>query len=95
MYFIAKEDYEYLKWHYGEFAYIASVLLEKYIDIFSEHAMLNRDQKPLEKYGHVLEKMPQLLQRIDAKKIATWMNMDPATLSRNKKAMKSKKPVMS
>jgi signal-transduction protein with cAMP-binding, CBS, and nucleotidyltransferase domain len=84
VYYIAWQDYEYLKWHYGEFAYIACSLLEKYIVIFSEHAMLNRDQKSFEKFGHVLEKMPQLLQRIEHKKIATWMNMDPATLSRNK-----------
>lgn len=73
-------------------AYIASSLLEKYLVIFSEHAMLNRDQNPFEKYEHVLEKMPQLLQRIEHKKIATWMNMNPATLSRNKKPSKSKKP---
>jgi CRP-like cAMP-binding protein len=90
VFYITKQDYEYLKWHFGEFAYIACFLLEKYIDIFSEHAMLIRDQKPFEKYQQILEKMPQLQQRIDGKDLATWMNMHPSTLSRKKKALSKK-----
>jgi len=88
VYFITREDYEYLKGGFGEFAYIACHLLEKYIVIFSEHGTLIRDQSTFEKCQQLFEKMPQVLERIEDRKVATWMNMHPSTMSRKKKALR-------
>lgn len=93
VYFISWQDFEYLILHFVEFGYVATRLLEKYIVNFEFYAMLIRDKKTGEKIQELIDLMPELLQLVEAKKIATWLNMHPSTLSRMKKALNAKKPV--
>jgi CRP/FNR family transcriptional regulator, anaerobic regulatory protein len=80
--YITKEDYDHLNSTYLEFNFIARVLLEKYLKIFHAHARMIRKTAAVDRYHEVLEKMPQLIQRIQVGDLATWLNMDPSTLSR-------------
>jgi signal-transduction protein with cAMP-binding, CBS, and nucleotidyltransferase domain len=84
VYYIPKEDYDYLKRTYLEFANIACTLLEKYLQVFETHARLIRKQSSFETYQMAMEKMPQLVLRVPGNDLASWLNMDPATLSRKR-----------
>jgi CRP/FNR family transcriptional regulator, anaerobic regulatory protein len=80
--YITKEDYDFLNWTYLEFNFIARVLLEKYLKIFHAHARMIRKTAAADRYQFVLKKMPELVQRIQVGDLATWLNMEPSTLSR-------------
>ncbi len=80
--YITKEDYDHLNWTYFEFNFIARVLLEKYLKIFHAHARLIRKTEAADRYQVVLKQMPELVQRIQVNDLATWLNMEPSTLSR-------------
>jgi CRP-like cAMP-binding protein len=80
--YITKEHYDYLNDTFLEFNYIARVLLEKYLKIFHAHARIIRKTAAADRYQFVLKKMPELVQRIQVGDLATWLNMEPETLSR-------------
>lgn len=82
VYYITKDQYDYLCREYLEWNFIARVLLEKYLKIFHAYARLIRRQSPLERHQQVMSKMPEIFQRIARKDIASWLNMRAETLSR-------------
>ena len=84
VYYISKEDYDYLKRTFLEFANIACTLLEKYLDVFETHVRLIRQQSSFETYQMAMEKMPQLVLRGPGNDLASWLNMAPSTLSRKR-----------
>jgi signal-transduction protein with cAMP-binding, CBS, and nucleotidyltransferase domain len=84
VFYIAKEDYDYLKRTFLEFANIACTLLEKYLKIFHTHARLIRKQSPFETFIQVMTRMPELLLRIEGKDLASMLNIHPGTLSRKR-----------
>jgi signal-transduction protein with cAMP-binding, CBS, and nucleotidyltransferase domain len=85
VFYITKEDYEYLKRTFLEFANIACTLLEKYLKVFHTHARLIRKKSPFEKFQQVMMRMPELLLRIEGKDLASLMNIHAGTLSRKRK----------
>jgi CRP/FNR family transcriptional regulator, anaerobic regulatory protein len=82
LYFITKDQYELAKRTFHEFAYIASVLLEKYLMTFHDHARMLRKYDATERYKMVLAKFPQWVLRVPLAALASWLNMEPETLSR-------------
>lgn len=81
-YCITRDQYEYLCETYVEFANIARVLLQKYLEIFEGYADILREHTPEERYQWVLENLPELLQRVPQKLAAPWLGMSPEHLSR-------------
>lgn len=82
LYFITRDQYEYAKRTFHEFAYIASFLLEKYLVTFHDHARILRKYRALERYKMVLARYPEMLRRIALGALASWLNMKAETLSR-------------
>lgn len=82
LYYITKEDYDLLNRTFLEFNFVARVLLEKYLKVFHYHARFIRKHSAEEKYRMILSKMPELFQRVPVGPLATWLNMEPETLSR-------------
>ncbi len=82
VYYITKSEYDYLNRTFLEFNFIARVLLEKYLKVFHSHARFIRKHKAAQRYQLILSKMPELIQRIPVADLATWLNMEPETLSR-------------
>jgi CRP-like cAMP-binding protein len=82
VYYITRDEYEYLCETHGEFADIARRLLQDYLIIFHEYGELLRGHSAEEKYKWVLANMPDILDRISQKLVAPWMDMAPETLSR-------------
>jgi CRP-like cAMP-binding protein len=82
LYYITKEDYEYINLTFLEFNFIARVLLEKYLKVFHFHSRLIRKHQASERYQPVLAKLPELVRRVPVGPLATWLGMEPETLSR-------------
>lgn len=82
LYYITKDDYDYINRTFLEFNFIARVLLEKYLKVFHGHARFIRKNPAADRYQLVMSKMPELIQRIPVAPLATWLNMEPETLSR-------------
>jgi hypothetical protein len=82
LYFITKNQYDYAKRTFHEFAYIASVLLEKYLVTFHVHARILRKYRAAERYKIILAQFPEMLLRIPLGALASWLNMKAETLSR-------------
>ena len=85
LYYITHSDYEYLKSTHPEFCYIASKLLERYLVLFHEHSLFIRMTPALKRYQLILEKRAELVARVPVAALATWLDMEPETLSRMRK----------
>jgi CRP-like cAMP-binding protein len=82
VYFITREQYAYAKRTFHEFAYIASELLENYLVTFHDHVRILRKHLAPERYQLVRQKYPVLERKIQLAHLASWLNMEPETLSR-------------
>jgi CRP-like cAMP-binding protein len=82
LYYITKEQYDHACNNFLEFNFIARVLLEKYLKEFHGHVRFIRKVKAEDRYQLVLEKNPELVQRVPVGPLATWLGMEPETLSR-------------
>lgn len=86
--YITKADYDYLNNTFLEFNYVARVLLERYLEIFSEHPRFIRKHPVAERVQLVLQRSPEILDRVPSNALASWLAMEPETLSRIRGAMK-------
>lgn len=84
LFYITKREYDHLCKKFIEFNFIARVLLEKYLKVFHNHARLIRKHSAAKRYKLVLSQMPEMIQRIPIASLATWLNMEPETLSRTR-----------
>ncbi|HET6256660.1 MAG TPA: Crp/Fnr family transcriptional regulator [Puia sp.] len=84
VFFITKEQYDYACLTFLEFNFIARVLLEKYLKEFHGHARFLRKVKSKDRYQMVLQKYPEIVQRVPVGPLATWLGMEPETLSRKR-----------
>lgn len=82
LYYITKDQYDHLCRNFLEFNFIARVLLEKYLKEFHGHARLIRKQGTAERFRLAFERYPALMNWIPVGPMATWLNMEPETLSR-------------
>lgn len=82
VYYITKDEYDHLNRTFLEFNYVARALLEKYLKVFNGHARFIRKHSAVERYHLVLSRMPELIQRIPVAPLASWLSMEPETLSR-------------
>ena len=82
LYYISFKDLEYLYEHYIEFNFIGRVLTIKYLRVFHQHARNIRKLPAADRYQYLLRTQPDLIQRIPLGPLASWLNMEPETLSR-------------
>lgn len=82
LYYITKEQYDYINRTYLEFNFVARVLLEKYLKVFHGHSRLLRKHPAPDRYKFVLVNHPEMVRRVPVGPMATWLNMEPETLSR-------------
>ena len=82
LYSITKEQYDYAKRSFHDFAFIAAFLLEKYLVTFHSHGRILRKHLAPERYRLVCAKYPEMVNYIQIGELATWLNMEPETLSR-------------
>jgi CRP-like cAMP-binding protein len=82
VYYITKDHYDHICRTFLEFNFVARVLLEKYLKVFHGHSRLLRKYPAAVRYKLVLSKNPELVARVPVGPLATWLNMEPETLSR-------------
>jgi CRP/FNR family transcriptional regulator, anaerobic regulatory protein len=82
LYYMTKDDYDYICRTFLEFNFIARVLLEKYLKVFHWHARLIRKHEAGDRYRLVLEKVPEMVERTPVGLMASWLGMESETLSR-------------
>jgi len=86
VYYMSKAEYDYTRRRYLEFGYIASELLAKYLKIFHGHTRFIRKHQVAERYQLLLQRMPDLVNRVPVAALATWLGMEPDTLSKIRSA---------
>lgn len=82
LYYLSYHELEYLYQHFIEFNVIGRVLTLKYLRVFHQHARNLRKLPAAERYKFLLRTQPGLIQRIPLGPLASWLNMEPETLSR-------------
>jgi CRP-like cAMP-binding protein len=82
LYYISFHDLEYAYEKFIEFNFVGRVLTIKYLRVFHQHARNIRKLPAAERYQYLLRIQPDILQRIPLGPLASWLNMEPETLSR-------------
>jgi CRP/FNR family transcriptional regulator, anaerobic regulatory protein len=82
LYLISYDDLEYAYQNFLELNYIGRVLTAEYLLIWHSLAQNTRLLDAAERYQLILERQPEMLQRVPLRHLATWLNMTPETLSR-------------
>ena len=82
LYYITREEYRYACRAFLDFSFVARELLEKYLQLFHDYSRIIRKHAAADRYHMILEKMPEIMSRVPVGPLATWLNMEPETLSR-------------
>ena len=79
---ITKHDYDFLNRTYLEFNFVRAELLQLYLKEFYAHPRFIRRHPASKRYRLILEKRPELINRVPLAALASWLGMTPETLSR-------------
>jgi hypothetical protein len=82
LFYITSQEYDYLNRNFLEFNCVARLVMEKYLKAFRAHIRFIRKYQAVDRYHLILSKMPELVQRVPVAPLASWLNMEPETLSR-------------
>lgn len=85
IYYISHKELEYIYDHYLEFNYNGRVLTQHYYRLSEWRAYSIRMQTAEERYQYLLDNHPELIKRVPDKYLASYLGMDPSTLSRAKR----------
>ena len=85
LYYITREQFDYLCMTFHDFSILASLLLSKYLVEFHEHARLIRKRRAEDRMDIAQERYPKLFARVPKKLIASWLGVERETLSRRPK----------
>ena len=88
VYYITYDELQYTYRHYSEFNFIGRVMLEKYYVLSEQRLYSMRMQTAVERYHHLLQHFPELVQRVSTTDIASYLGVRRETLSRKKKDSK-------
>jgi len=81
MYSMVYEELQYMYHTFPEANYIGRVLTEKYYKLSEERLTSLRMQKAPERYQFIIDKYPELLQRVPSKYIASYLGITDVMLS--------------
>lgn len=87
IYYISYKDLQYIYEHFEEFNYNGRVLTEHYYQESEWRAYSIRMQTAQERYQYLIDHHPELVNRVPNKYLATYLGMDPSTLSRAKRTI--------
>ena len=90
--YITYEELQFMYKNFPEMNYIGRVLTEKYYILSEQRLYSLRMHRAGQRYQHLLENFPELVQRVPVKYIASYLGVAKETLSRNrsKKKLKAK-----
>ncbi len=78
------DELQYIYRHFPEFNFIGRVLTEKYYCQSEQRLFSLRMQRSQEKYDYLIAHHPDLILRVPAKYIASYLGITEVTLSRIK-----------
>jgi CRP/FNR family transcriptional regulator, anaerobic regulatory protein len=84
VYFISYTELNYIYRTFPEFNFIGRVLTEKYYTLWAEQLYALRMQQATERYKWLMDHHPELILRVPAKYIASYLGIDETTLSKIK-----------
>lgn len=84
LYYISHEELNYIYKTFPEFNFIGRVLTEKYYTLWAQQLYALRMQQATERYRWLMEHHPELILRVPAKYIASYLGIDETTLSKIK-----------
>lgn len=84
VYYISYDELQHIYRHYPEFNFIGRVLTEKYYLLSERRIQSIRMQRSLDRYDHLVAHHPDLVQRVPAKYLATYLGLTEVTLSKIK-----------
>ena len=84
LYYISYKELQDIYRRFPEFNFIARVLTEKYYCLSEQRLYSIRMMRATERYEYLLEQHPELLLRVPAKYIASYLGITPEMLSKIK-----------
>lgn len=87
VYYITYKELEYIYDHFMEFNYNGRILTQYYYRLSEQRAFSIRMQTAEERYQYLLNNHPELVKRVPNKYLASYLGMDPSTLSRAKRTI--------
>ncbi len=91
LYYITYNELQFLYQHFPEFNFIGRVLLEKYYMLSEQRLYSLRMQRSQERYEYLLTNHPELVLRVPAKYLASYLGITQQYLSMFKGAKFSRK----
>jgi CRP-like cAMP-binding protein len=85
--YIDHGELQYIYRHFEEFNYIGRVLTEKYYCQSEQRLYSMRMQRSQERYDYLLEHHPELVLRVAAKYLASYLGITEVTMSKIKSRM--------
>lgn len=84
IYYISYDELQHIYKTYPEFNFIGRVLTEKYYVLSEQRVQSMRMLRSMERYDHLLEHNPDLIRRVPAKYLASYLGLTEVTLSKIK-----------
>ncbi|HEX8333454.1 MAG TPA: Crp/Fnr family transcriptional regulator, partial [Segetibacter sp.] len=84
VYYISYEELQFVYRNFPEFNYIGRVLLERYYMLSEQRLYSLRMQRSQERYDYLLEHFPELILRVPAKFLASYLGITEVTMSKIK-----------
>ncbi|MEO6547894.1 MAG: Crp/Fnr family transcriptional regulator [Ferruginibacter sp.] len=91
IFYIDFDELEYIYRHYLEFNYIGRVITIKYLTLWAKQLFSIRNQTAEERYLWLLANRPEVILRVPAKYIASYLDITEVTLSRIKNNIAKKR----
>ena len=82
LFYITRQDLDYLHRRFHEFNHLSRQILQHHIIIQEERLRLLRQSKAEKRVEQFREQFPELWKRVQNQYIASYLRIDPATLSR-------------
>lgn len=83
--YVSYDELQFIYHNFPEFNFIGRVLTEKYYALSEQRLVAMRKQTATERYQHLLKSNPNLVQRVSAKYLASYLGISAETLSRIKR----------
>ncbi len=87
LYYISYDELQFIYHQYPEFNFVARVLVQKYYMLSEQRLYSLRMQRSQERYDYLLEHFPELILRVPAKHLASYLGITEVTLSKIKGRM--------
>lgn len=87
LYYVTFDELQFIYRHFPEFNFIARVLLQKYYTLSEQRLYSLRMQRSQERYQHLLKNQSDLILRVPAKHLASYLGITEVTLSKIKGRM--------